>query len=338
MTGMVYIDLTLAKTYYPVFVAYCKGIILCFIIWSFEYFNVDKFNAYVISAAVLYVDHCVSTEYIFNTNTLVCIVLFSAVFNENCVAFHDTSKRIAGIILNVLWSTISIASMQNIQNMFSIFQYFSYNAMFMNVLALCIHSFVQHTRDLSPFLLLRMLDFLTLSFFWVYIVHVRKISHARIYNCVECVTYFGHVLFVSITIAAISTTVICIILAVEYRSCVLQLDLGVSECRDSESSMHGDLLVVCESHSERAQHSERARHSEQGPYTFEVSNGVHRTAHGSIVIADMAASEKLSTKGSVTSVKGSATSVKTIPVTADDDEDEVRRMYMQARASSVKCF
>lgn len=211
------IDLNLAKSYVPACVCVAKVTILCIIRTSLNALGMHNFNIFVLLAVLLFFDRKLYHEYIFNTNTLACFVLFAIVFDEARVTYGvvDEGKQVAGIVLNVMWVLISVLALYHSLYPIAAMQYVFFQPFVLSGFFMFMHSFVLCYQDASIWLYLRIVNFVLLSVFWTYFVDIYHIASTEVRDCSDCILYFGTILFTYIPISVISTLLLmaCLVLA-----------------------------------------------------------------------------------------------------------------------------
>jgi hypothetical protein len=201
------IDLQLAKNYVPGCVCVGKVALLCITRTALNALGVKNFNIYVLLTVFLFFDRKLYREYIFNTNTLACFVLFAIIFDEARITYEavDEGKQVAGFVLNVMWVLVSVLALYHSQYPIAAMHYVLLQPLVLSGFFMFLHSFVLCYNETSIWLYLRIANFVLLSVFWTYFVDIFHIATTEVRDCSDCILYFGTVLFTYIPIAIIST-------------------------------------------------------------------------------------------------------------------------------------
>lgn len=210
------LDLSLARTYVPVCLCAGKTGALCALLSVLRAAGTPGFNAYVLLGVLLFVDRVSQREFIFNTNTIVSFVLFSVVFDDERRAHARPGERrvLLGWVLNALWAALGFAALLRVQDRFSVFRYVAFRPLLAAAALLVVHSFVAPPPEPEAWTFVRVFDFITLSIAWIYFVNVERVSAHTVYDCTDCLVFFGHVLFTALPVAAAATAASCAALAV----------------------------------------------------------------------------------------------------------------------------
>lgn len=205
------LDLSLAETYVPGCACVAKTGLLCGLLSSLRLAGVPALNTYVLGAALLFVDRHLYVERIFSTNALTSFVLFAvAVEDGRSVPREevDFRKGVLGLALGAYWAAVALGALMQVQTYFSVFRYVPFRPLPLSAVLLVVHSFLLHEREFDPWVCVRVASFLVLSLAWIYVVNARNICAHGVYDCTDCVVFFGHVLFTALPVAAVSVVLL----------------------------------------------------------------------------------------------------------------------------------
>ena len=207
------INLALARSYGPVCVCLLLVSLTCLAVVLLRFAGMESMPSYTIVACLLFFDNANRRHFIFNANFLPFFVLVSMIFNDNR-AFglsSDVRRVTVGVVLNIIWSFLSVMAVLQWETRFSVFRYVPISNLLVFCFFLCVHSFVYHPSEVEFVILLRACDFTILSITWMYLFCSGKMFFDSIFDCTPCVVQFGCLLFTAPVISFVTTVVFVII-------------------------------------------------------------------------------------------------------------------------------
>lgn len=207
------INLALARSYGPVCVCFLLVSFTCLAVVLLRFSGMESMPSYTIVACLLFFDNANRRHFIFNVDFLPFFVLVSMIFNDNR-AFglsSDVRRVTVGIVLNIIWSFLSVMAVLQWETRFSVFRYVPISNLVVFCFFLCVHSFVYHPPEVEFVILLRACDFTILSITWMYLFCSGKMFFDSIFDCTPCVVQFGCLLFTAPVVSFVTTVVFIII-------------------------------------------------------------------------------------------------------------------------------
>lgn len=214
------IDLSLARSYYPVCYAFLLTSCACASVAIFSSMQIPSFNTFVIAATLLFMDNIKRKETIFDANNLASFVLFSLVFNEerNAHVPADEGQKPVAVACNLIWMVFASLAIVKCEERMPFCRYLSVNHTAISAMMLTVHSFLYHEPEPEPVVLLSATVFVSLSVIWMYTVHVEQLMVKNVFDCVPCMVYFGPLMVIQPAVRIMFATWMSVLLFFLYRT------------------------------------------------------------------------------------------------------------------------